>query len=299
MYHIPVLAKESIDALSIFPDGIYVDATFGGGGHSQLILKHLSENGKLFAFDQDNDATANIIEDKRFNFIQQNFRFIYQYLHFYDTIPVDGIFADLGVSSHQIDKPERGFSYMHANEDLDMRMNKSQTKTASEILNTYTEEQLTDLFFNYAEINFARKLSNRILKFRINNQFKIVSNLTNIIDEFVSPQKKFSIYSRVFQALRIEVNDEIGALHEFLTQAYNSLKVGGRLVVISYHSVEDRIVKNFFKSGNISGIIEKDFYGNKKSFFEIITKKPIVASESEVEVNTRSRSAKLRAAIKL
>lgn len=299
MYHIPVLADKSLEMLDVSPEGVYVDATYGGGGHSSLILNKLSSRGKLYAFDQDPDALKNIIDDTRLFFIQQNFRYVNQYLHFYDALPVDGVFADLGVSSYQLDEPTKGFSYLHPEESLDMRMNNTQGKTAADVLNTYSDENLAEMFFKYADLNFARKLAREILKFRIENRFSKICHLTQLVDKFVFPDKRYGIYSRIFQALRMEVNDEVGSLEEFLKQAYDSLKPGGRLVVISYHSVEDRMVKNFFRSGNVEGIIEKDFYGVSPKYFEILTKKPLIANEYEIKQNIRSRSAKLRAAIKL
>lgn len=299
MYHIPVLAEKSLELLSIEPEGVYVDATFGGGGHSALILDKLSENGKLYAFDQDPDALKNLVEDPRLLFVQQNFRYVNQYLHFYDALPVDGVFADLGVSSYQLDEPSKGFSYLHPEQNLDMRMNNTQGKTAADVLNIYSADQLSEMFFKYADLNFARKLSREILKFRLTDKFSKIFHLTQLVDKFVYAEKRFGIYSRIFQALRMEVNDEVGALEDFLKQAFESLKPGGRLVVISYHSVEDRMVKNFFKSGNVEGIIEKDFYGVSPKYFEILTKKPLIANEDEINQNVRSRSAKLRAAIKL
>jgi len=299
MYHIPVLAEKSLELLSIEPEGVYVDATFGGGGHSALILDKLSENGKLYAFDQDPDALKNVVEDPRLLFVQQNFRYVNQYLHFYDALPVDGVFADLGVSSYQLDEPSKGFSYLHPEQNLDMRMNNTQGKTAADVLNIYSADQLSEMFFKYADLNFARKLSREILKFRLTDKFSKIFHLTQLVDKFVYAEKRFGIYSRIFQALRMEVNDEVGALEDFLKQAFESLKPGGRLVVISYHSVEDRMVKNFFRSGNVEGIIEKDFYGVSPKYFEILTKKPLIANEDEINQNVRSRSAKLRAAIKL
>lgn len=298
MYHLPVMPLESVEFLNIVPGGIYVDVTFGGGGHSKLILEKLG-NGKLIAFDQDADAAKNVISDERFMFINQNFRYLENYLGFYQSIPVDGIFADLGVSSYQIDQPEKGFSYMHPDEHLDMRMNVGNKKKASDVLNTYSESALADLFFKYGELPFSRKLAHAIALKRLNGKIQKVSHLIEVVDKFVSQGKKFGIYSRVFQALRIEVNEEMKALEELLNQALKVLKPEGRLVIISYHSLEDRLVKNFMRSGRTDGVIEKDFYGNRKNVFRVLTSKPLVASEEEVASNPRARSAKLRAAVKI
>ncbi len=298
MYHLPVMPFESIQHLNIVQGGTYVDATYGGGGHSKLILEKL-DNGKLIAFDQDTDAISNVIDDPRLVFINKNFRFMANYLGFYKHIPVDGVFADLGVSSHQIDEPSKGFSYMHPHEALDMRMDTSSSLMAADILNTWDEGTLAQLFFKYAELPFSRKLATDIVKYRNNKFFEVAGDLLNVIDRFVRPDKRFGVYSRVFQALRIEVNDEMGALEQLLEQAYAVLKPGGRIVVISYHSIEDRIVKNFFRSGRTDGHIEKDFYGNRKEYFRIVTRKPIVASQEEINNNSRARSAKLRVAEKI
>ncbi len=298
MYHLPVMPEESVKLLNIVPGGTYVDVTFGGGGHSVKILEQL-EQGRLIAFDQDPDAAKNRINDARFMFINQNFRYLENYLGFYQCIPVDGIFADLGVSSYQIDEPTRGFSYMFPDETLDMRMNSGSRMMASDILNGYTEQDLATVMFKYGELPFSRKLARAVVSRRSEQRLKKVSDLTDLIDRFVGPGKKFSIYSRVFQALRIEVNEEIKVLEELLEQALRVLKPGGRIVVISYHSLEDRLVKNFLRSGKSDGIIEKDFYGNKKLVFRVLTSKPITAAPHEIDSNPRARSAKLRAAEKL
>lgn len=298
MYHLPVMPHKSVEFLNVVPEGTYVDATFGGGGHSKLILEKLGQ-GKLIAFDQDADAAKNLIDDQRFMFINQNFRFLENFLGFFQCIPVDGIFADLGVSSYQIDQPEKGFSYLHPDAHLDMRMNTGNKAKASDILNAYSENDLAEIFFKYGELPFSRKLAHAIAAKRVNGKIQKVSDLTELVDKFVSQGRKFSIYSRVFQALRIEVNEEMKALEEMLQQALKVLKPDGRLVVISYHSLEDRLVKNFMRSGRADGIIEKDFYGNKKNVFRVLTAKPLVASEEEIALNPRARSAKLRAAAKI
>jgi 16S rRNA (cytosine1402-N4)-methyltransferase len=298
MYHTPVMPVESVEYLNIRPGGTYVDATYGGGGHSRLFLEELGQ-GRLIAFDQDEDARRNIIQDKRLMFVQQNFRHLENYLNFYQCAPVDGIFADLGISSFQIDEPEKGFSYMFPDEMADMRMSKSTIRTAADILNQYSESELSEIFFRYGDLPFSRKLAKAIVAKRLSERFSIIENLLDIIDNFCNPRNKFNVYSRVFQSLRIEVNDEMAALSEMLTQSLNVLKTGGRIVIISYHSLEDRLVKNFFRSGRIDGIIEKDFYGNIKQTFQILTKKPVLATDDEVSVNPRARSAKLRAAMKL
>ncbi len=298
MYHQPVLLKESIDLLSIVQEGTYVDATFGGGGHAKLMLERIG-NGRVVAFDQDVDAKNNALRDERFTFIQNNFRFLENFLGFYKLIPVDGILADLGISSHQIDTPGRGFSYQFPDEPLDMRMNIAEKKTAAEILNTYPDELLATVFFKFGELLFSRKLAAAIVQKRANAKFSKVSDLTEVLDKFTSPFRKFSMYSKAFQALRIEVNQEMQALEEFLEQSLRVLKSGGRMVVISYHSLEDRMVKNFFRSGRTDGVVEKDFYGNSKKVFDIMTSKPLVPTEVEISANPRARSAKLRAAIKI
>jgi 16S rRNA (cytosine1402-N4)-methyltransferase len=298
MYHKPVMPVESVDLLNVVQGGTYVDATYGGGGHSGLILEKLGD-GKLIAFDQDDDAKRNIIQDERLLFVNQNFRHLENFLTFYKSVPVDGVFADLGVSSHQIDTPGKGFSYMYPDEMLDMRMSGSDTTTAAEILNSYDESELSALFFKYGELPFSRKLSGAIVKKRQTEKISKISDLLTIVDRFTQPHKKYAVYSRVFQALRMEVNSETEALEALLKQAFNVLKSGGRLVVISYHSVEDRVVKNFMRSGSIDGVVEKDFYGNSNKVFRVLTPKPVVPSKEEIEANPRSRSAKLRAAIKI
>lgn len=298
MYHRPVLLTESINLLITNPGGVYVDVTFGGGGHSAEILRHLNSEGRLIAFDQDNDAMINNIDDKRFTLINQNFRFLKNFLKLYNSVPVDGILADLGISSHQIDNPERGFSFRFESE-LDLRMNKKQTLTAKTVLNSYTENQLFELFKNYGEISNAKKLSRVIIESRSSKEILTTSQLLEIISSCVINKRQENKYSaKVFQALRIEVNQEIEALKEMLVQSVDCLKKGGRIAVISYHSLEDRLVKNFFRSGNFDGIQQKDFYGNVNTPFILVNRKPIFPCETEINENNRSRSAKLRIAEK-
>lgn len=297
MYHNPVLLNESIKALSIKPDGIYADLTFGGGGHSREILRNL-KNGKLIGFDQDEDAIANAINDERFILINQNFRYMSNFLKINNAYPVDGIFADLGVSSHQIDVPERGFSSRFDSE-LDSRMNRNKEKNAKKVINTYSREKLVKIFSEYGEIQNSKKLAFAITEKRKEQTITTTKELINAIRPCIIREKENKYLAQVFQAIRIEVNDELQALKDMLKQTSKALKPGGRLVIISYHSLEDRIVKNFFKSGNFEGKIEKDFYGNPLVDFKIINKKPIVPSEEEIKNNSRAKSAKLRIAEKL
>lgn len=295
MYHKPVLLEESIDGLNINPDGVYVDVTFGGGGHSREILKRLSSKGKLIAFDQDIDAKENLIEDSRLLFVKSNFQYIKNFLKYYGFDKVDGILADLGVSSHHFDKKERGFSYRF-DSDIDMRMNQESEKSAITILNNYTIEQLKQIFKEYGEIKNAYKLSLIITEKR---EIEKIQSTLQFIEAIKSCTPKFQenkYLSKVFQAIRIEVNNEMHVLKEMLEQSIYSIKENGRLVVITYHSLEDRIVKNYIKSGNADGIIEKDFYGNVISPFEAVNRKVILPNAEELELNVRSRSAKLRIA---
>ncbi len=298
-YHIPVLLQQCIQHLSINPDGVYVDLTFGGGGHSKEILKHLSEKGKLFSFDQDEDAKANIPNDKRLIFIPHNFRFISNYLKLYGVTQVDGILGDLGVSSHQFDKGERGFS-IRFNADLDMRMNQKSALTAHKVINTYDVKQLTAMFREYGEVDNAFKLANVIVEQRANG---LIESTTQFNEAIIKCTPKFEAnryLAKVYQAIRIEVNQEMEALKECLTQCYSLLKPGAPLVVMSYHSLEDRLVKNLVKSGNVEGVEEKDIvFGTIKKYFKSLTNKPIVPSAEEIEGNSRARSAKLRVAVKL
>lgn len=297
MYHNPVMLNECIEGLNIKPNGTYVDVTYGGGGHSRVILEKL-ENGRLIAFDQDEDALNNKIDDERLILIHHNFRYLKNFLKYYDAIPVDGILADLGVSSHQFDDSSRGFS-MRFPEDLDMRMNRRQKKTAQQVINAYSENELTAIFRNYGELQNAKAISHAIDNHRKNQNIKTFADLEQAIGHLAQRGKENKFFARVLQALRIEINEELEALKEFLLQATEVLAVDGRLVVMSYHSLEDRLVKNLVRSGNFEGKPKKDFYGNPIRILEAINKKPAVASDQEQELNSRSRSAKLRVAAKL
>ena len=296
-YHNPVLLHESLEALAIRPDGTYVDVTFGGGGHSRAILAQLGEKGKLIAFDQDEDAGANIIHDPRFILVKQNFRFLKNLLRLHSAIPVDGILADLGISSHQIDQAERGFS-TRFDGPLDMRMNRSATMDAEEVLNNYDERQLRNMFREFGDVENAAKLSKTIFSAREEVSIRSIAELKAVISSCMPKGKEFQYLAKVFQALRIEINGEMEALKELLLQSVEVLKPEGRMVVISYHSLEDRLVKNYFRTGSLKGEQQKDFFGNIIRPFEPVNRKPIVPSESELNLNNRSRSAKLRIAIK-
>lgn len=297
-YHVPVLLNESIEGLNIKPDGIYVDVTFGGGGHSSVILKHL-KGGHLYGFDQDQDAKKNAekFDHSSFTFIEGNFRFIKRYLRMHGVEKVDGILADLGVSSHQIDDPSRGFIFREAG-PLDMRMDFGIEITAADILNNTGEDELIWIFKQYGEVENARKLVSHIVAQRINRPFKNNSDLIQILDKMIPGNRRNKYFAKVFQALRIEVNQEIEVLESFLEQTVELLNPGGRLVVISYHSLEDRPVKNFINKGKITGEVEKDFYGNVLKPLNAVNRKIIVASDKELEINPRARSAKLRIAEK-
>ncbi len=297
MYHRPVLLNESINGLAIKPDGVYVDVTFGGGGHSAEILKQLS-SGKLVAFDQDDDAMNNKFDDERFIFVNSNFIFLKNFLMFYKVMPVDGILADLGISSYQIDEPSRGFS-TRFDGALDMRMNNNIDLDAGKVINNYSENELKEIFSKYGEIRNSGKLASVLINKRKEKRITTTEELKNAIRSCVIKKNENKYFAQVFQAIRIEVNDELGALKKFLKETANVLKPGGRLVVISYHSLEDRLVKNFMKSGNFKGEIKKDFYGNPQIDFKLINKKPIIPDEAEIKVNKRARSAKLRIAEKL
>ena len=296
MYHKPVLLNECMELLGIQPGGIYVDATFGGGGHAREILKRL-ESGRLIAFDQDEDAARNAFEDPRFTFVNHNFRFMKNFLRLHKQVPVDGILADLGISSHQIDDPARGFS-TRGEGALDMRMDRRKPLTAYTIINTYQEEKLIDLFRLYGEIINARKLSSRIIAARKEKEIASTTELVAIAKTCAEKGKENKYLAQVFQALRIEVNQEMEILEEFLKHCLDVLNSNGRLAVISYHSLEDKMVKNYFRTGNFKGELKKDFYGNVLSPWNIITRKAVVAGEKEVEENNRARSARLRVAEK-
>ncbi len=298
VYHIPALLTPVIQGLDIKPDGCYVDATFGGGGHSCAIVAELSKRGHLYGFDQDSDARANAIDDPRFTFVYGNFRYMRNFLRFYRVGAVDGILADLGVSFHHFDDPERGFSF-RSDGPLDMRMNRNASRSAAWVINNYTEEQLADMFYLYGELKNARKLASAIVKARNASAIESTERLLAVVAPLINPKKEKKELAQVFQSLRIVVNNEIDALREFLVQSLEVLKPEGRLAVITYHSLEDRLVKNFMRSGNLEGKEARDFYGRNLSPFKLLTSKPIVADEDEVERNPRSRSAKLRIAEKL
>ena len=299
VYHKPVMLRECIAGLNIKPNGIYVDLTFGGGGHSKEILKHLVD-GKLYGFDQDDDAKkeTEAINDHRFVFVNANFRYVKKYLKVYGVKQVDGILADLGISSHQIDEAERGFS-IRFDADLDMRMDRNAELTAGYIVNEYEEKDLIHLLSMYGEVKNARTLANAIVSERVKSPIKTVEDLKSILERYAKPGRQFKYYAQVFQALRIEVNDEMGALEEMLVQAGGVLKPEGRFVVMSYHSLEDRPVKNYFAKGKFWGEVEKDFYGNMIRPLQPVNRKPILASQEELEINNRARSAKLRIAEKI
>ena len=297
MYHKPVLLTESVDALVSNPDGVYVDVTFGGGGHSREILSRLSEKGRLFSFDQDSDALNNAIEDPRFTLINQNFRFLENSLLMYGVAQVDGVLGDLGVSSHQFDKAERGFS-IRSDAPLDMRMNKMQDIDAYKVVNEYDEEALADIFYYYGELREARKLAREIVNKRKSTDIKTTEDLKRVFS-YVPAHKSNKFFAQVFQAIRIEVNQELDALKEMLVQSSNVLKKDGRLVIISYHSLEDRLVKKFLKNGMFEGEPERDVYGNYQKVFELLYRKAVVPTDEEIEDNSRARSAKMRIGIKL
>jgi 16S rRNA (cytosine1402-N4)-methyltransferase len=296
-YHTPVMLKECIDGLDIQPGGIYVDVTFGGGGHSREIMKHLGQDGRLLAFDQDADAQQNLIADDRFEFADQNFRYLKNFCRLHNALPVNGILADLGVSSYQFDQAERGFS-IRFDADLDMRMNQSAGLSAKEVVNTYQEADLHRIFGIYGEIKNAKSLARTIVTARLNAPVNTVADLKNAIIGLIPKGKENKYLAQVFQALRIEVNQELEALKDFLIQSADVLESGGRLVVMSYHSLEDRLVKNFIAKGKFSGEVEKDFYGNDQKPFEAVSRGAITASEDEINNNNRARSAKLRIAVK-
>lgn len=296
-YHIPALLRESIEGLNIKPDGIYVDVTFGGGGHSMEILKHLNK-GRLVAFDQDEDAASNAIADERFLLLEQNFRFLRNNLLFNGIKSIDGLIADLGVSFHQFDEPERGFTFRH-DAPLDMRMNRSSTLTAAGLLNTLSEEELARIFYKYGELTGSRKIAAEIAAARNRKPFRSVNDMMEAAGKLAPCRQEHKFYAKLFQSLRIAVNHEIDYLQEMLEQAIEMLNPGGRLAVITYHSLEDRIVKNFMRTGNFEGTGNKDFYGNQESPFRLITKKGIIPGEEEISKNNRARSARLRVAEKI
>lgn len=296
-YHVPVLLKASVDGLDIRPDGIYVDVTFGGGGHSKEILSRLGDNGHLYSFDQDADAERNIVDDKRFTFVRSNFRYLKNWMRYHEVEQVDGILADLGVSSHHFDDETRGFSFRF-DAPLDMRMNKRDGMTAADVLNDYEEERLADIFYLYGELKGSRKLAAAIVKARTAHAIRTTQDLANIVAPLLKREREKKETAKLFQALRIEVNHEMDALKEMLLAARDVLAPGGRLSVITYHSLEDRMVKNVMKTGNTEGKACQDFFGRVETPFRLVNNKVITADEEELAANPRSRSAKLRIAEK-
>lgn len=296
-YHVSVLLKESVDGLDIQPDGIYVDVTFGGGGHSREILSRLGTNGRLFGFDQDADAESNIMNDDRFTFVRSNFRYLKNWMRFYEVEKIDGLLADLGVSSHHFDDETRGFSFRF-DAPLDMRMNKRAGMTAADVLNNYTEEQLADIFYLYGELKNARRLASVVVKARQDSPIETTGQLLQLTEKIFAREREKKEVTKLFQALRIEVNHEMDALREMLNSACQLLRPGGRMSVITYHSLEDRIVKNMMRAGNAEGKVEQDFFGRAKSPLHLINNRVIVPTDDELQRNPRSRSAKLRIAEK-
>ena len=297
VYHKPVLLTESVDGLDIKPGGVYVDATFGGGGHSREILRRMDPTARLFSFDQDADAERNIVDDKRFCFVRSNFRYLKNWMRYYGIDHIDGLLADLGVSSHHFDDETRGFSFRF-DAPIDMRMNKRAGRTAADILNEYDEEKLADVFYVYGELKNARRLAATVVKARTERPIATTTDLLNAIEQLMPKERQKKDMAKVFQALRIEVNREMEALKEMLASAVELLGEGGRLSVITYHSLEDRMVKNVMKSGNVEGRVEKDFFGKSSAAMAPLQGKPTVPSAEEQQDNPRSRSAKLRVGVK-
>lgn len=295
VYHIPALLPQCLEALKLKADGVYVDATFGGGGHSRAIVEHLGPEGRLYGFDQDEDALAGAIEDPRFTMVYGNFRFLSNFLRFYGADHVDGILADLGVSFHHFDDAERGFSF-RSDAKLDMRMNRHARLSARDIVNDYDEERLANILYLYGEVQKSRQIARAIVKARSTAPVDTINRLLEVVAPFIDKRKEKKDLACIFQALRIEVNGELDALREFLQQTVKALRPGGRLAIITYHSLEDRLVKNFMRSGNFEGKVEKDIFGRAELPLKLLSSKPIVADEAEVEANPRSRSAKLRVA---
>lgn len=295
VYHIPAMLQECIDGLQISPSGTYVDVTFGGGGHSRGIIEQLGEGGRLFSFDQDLDAYANRIDDPRFTFVHSNFRYLTNFMRFHKVDKVDGILGDLGVSFHHFDKAERGFSF-RADAPLDMRMNRSARVDAAQVVNTYTEEQLLRIMADYGDMRRPMPIVRAILKARDNKPVMTTGQLLDVIRPLINPKQEKKELAQIFQALRIEVNGEMDALKRFLESTLEVLRPGGRLVVLTYHSLEDRMVKNFIKTGNTEGIVDKDFFGKVNTPWRQITKGAVAPSQEEIDRNPRSRSAKLRVA---
>lgn len=298
-YHIPALLTETINGLEIKPNGTYVDVTFGGGGHSRAILSHLDSDGRLFSFDQDMDAYANRIDDPRFTFIHGNFRFLSNFLRYHKVTEVDGILADLGVSFHHFDDGERGFSFRYGEGVLDMRMNRDDSLDARKVIAEYDVDALTRMFKLFGELKNARRIAEALVKARSSREIVTIADLLDIVKPFINPRQEKKELAQVFQALRMEVNHEVDALAEFLSQTLKVLKPGGKLAIITYHSIEDRMVKNFMRSGNIDGKVETDFFGRSQTPIRPVNNKVIVPTEEEVERNPRSRSAKLRVAEKV
>lgn len=298
LYHVPVLLNESVDGLNIHAGGVYVDVTFGGGGHSKEILRRMDASGRLYGFDQDLDVLKNVVDDKRFVFVRSNFRYLENFLKYHDEEQVDGILADLGVSSHHFDDSERGFSFRFDGK-LDMRMNKKATLTATDVINEYDEERLATIFYLYGELKNSRKLASAIAKARAEKRIEQISDFLAVVKPLYGKEREKKELAKVFQAIRIEVNQEMDALKEMLEAATRVLKPGGRLVVITYHSLEDRLVKNMLKTGNFEGKVQQDIYGNADTPYKLVNNKVIVANENEQLINPRSRSAKLRIAEKL
>lgn len=298
VYHVPVMLNQSVDGLSVRKGGVYMDVTFGGGGHSREILRRMDSDGRLFGFDQDGDAAANVPQDGRFTFVLSNFRYIENWMDYYGISGVDGVLADLGVSSHHFDDVKRGFSFRH-DAELDMRMNRKSHLTAAEVLNTYDEERLAFVLHTFGELKNARQIARAVIKRRNTAPFARISDLLELLQPFVGRDREKKDMAKAFQALRMEVNDETGALCRMLEGAISLLVPGGRLVVLTYHSIEDRIVKNYIRSGNAAGKVEQDFYGNRLVPLKAVNNKVIVPAEEEIERNPRSRSAKLRIAEKI
>ena len=297
VYHVPVLLNECVDGLCIDPDGVYADVTFGGGGHSKAIVSKLGEKGHLYSFDQDADAEWNALDDERFTFVRSNFRYLKNWMRYYGVEQLDGLLADLGVSSHHFDDSTRGFSFRFEGK-LDMRMNQRAQLTAADVLNNYSDDRLADIFYLYGEIRNARKLASLIVKARAQARIETIEDFMTVIKPLFGREREKKELAKVFQALRIEVNQEMEALKEMLTAAAELIRPGGRLVVLTYHSLEDRMVKNLIKTGNVEGKMEQDFFGNINCPLRAVNNKVIVASEEEQSRNPRSRSAKLRVAEK-
>lgn len=297
VYHVPVLLKQSVDAMDIQPNGTYVDVTFGGGGHSREILSRLGPEGRLFGFDQDEDAERNIPSSPQFTFVRSNFRYLLNFLRYHEASQVDSILGDLGVSSHHFDDSERGFSFRFSGA-LDMRMNKRAGMTAADIVNSYPEEKLADIFYLYGELKNSRKIAATLVKKRAEKSINTIDEFLDVIKPLFGREREKKELAKVFQALRIEVNQEMEALKEMLYAAIEALKPGGRLVIITYHSLEDRMVKNIMKTGNVAGKTFQDFYGNVQAPLKLVSNKVITPSEEEIVRNPRSRSAKLRVAEK-